>query len=263
MNRGLACAALLLLGLAGCGVSLVPPDRFGDGRISDEQWPAYLRLVEEKTAEPRSPEKMKEAVAIYEDMVASRTGDFATMLAATEASVWLAENGETPADRSCYSELGIHFGRGAVKLWGWDARPHYYLALALGFHAREHPSKAMALISEMEEHALEARNWNEGYDDAGPHRFLGLLYAQAPEPPSSIGDPAAAREHLERALELAPGSPENHAAMGEFLLDQGEDERAREQIEKALEILASEEWRSRADAPRIRANAEELLKELE
>jgi hypothetical protein len=54
---------------------------------------------------------------------------------------------------------------------------------------------------------------DEAYEEAGAHRGLGSYYARAPA--AAGGDLALAREHFERALELAPGSADNRLAYAE------------------------------------------------
>ena len=47
------------------------------------------------------------------------------------------------------------------------------------------------------------------YDLAGADRALGLLYYEAPGWPLSVGNKNKARQHLQRAVKLAPTYPEN------------------------------------------------------
>ena len=62
---------------------------------------------------------------------------------------------------------------------------------------------------------------DEHLDYAGPDRNLGLLYCDAPVI-GSIGSRARAREHLKRAVELAPRYPENQLSLIEAYLTWGE-----------------------------------------
>jgi hypothetical protein len=60
----------------------------------------------------------------------------------------------------------------------------------------------------MEKEFSLARQLDERFDHAGPDRGLGLLYLDAPTL-GSIGSRTKARQHLRRAVELAPDYPEN------------------------------------------------------
>jgi tetratricopeptide (TPR) repeat protein len=91
----------------------------------------------------------------------------------------------------------------------------YYLGLNLGQLARTKLLGALPLVGEMEGGFKRARELDENFDYAGPDRFLGQLYFQAPGWPASVGSQRKARKHLERAVELAPDYPENRLNLAE------------------------------------------------
>jgi len=72
------------------------------------------------------------------------------------------------------------------------------------------------------------------YADAGPHRFLGRLHAEAPHIPFITGwvDRDLAIRHLSRAVEMAPDEPANGLFLAEALLEHRPRQR-----ERALEWL--------------------------
>jgi len=76
-------------------------------------------------------------------------------------------------------------------------------------------------------------------DAAGPDRSLGLLYRDAPVI-GSVGSRSRAREHLQRAVELAPQFPENRLNLIETYVKWGERSSA------AAELKAFEESWPRA-----------------
>ncbi|MGH7970857.1 MAG: tetratricopeptide repeat protein, partial [Limisphaerales bacterium] len=85
-------------------------------------------------------------------------------------------------------------------------------------------------------------------DYAGPDRSLGLLYRDAPSF-ISIGNRSKAREHLRRAVALAPEYPENHLDLIESYLKWEDRTRARkelaaleETLPKAREKFKGPEW---------------------
>lgn len=67
------------------------------------------------------------------------------------------------------------------------------------------------------------------YADAGPHRFLGRLHAEAPHIPFITGwvDRDLAIRHLSRAVEMAPDEPANGLFLAEALLDHRPRQRRR------------------------------------
>lgn len=98
------------------------------------------------------------------------------------------------------------------------AQAYYYLGLNLGQLARTKLLGALPLVSEMEGSFKKARQLDEKFDYAGPDRFLGQLYFQAPGWPASVGSQSKARKHLERSAELAPDYPENRLNLAEAAL---------------------------------------------
>ena len=62
---------------------------------------------------------------------------------------------------------------------------------------------------------------------------LGALYAKVPGFPIGFGSKHKAREHLEHALALDPNGIDTNYFYGEFLLDEGESQRALQYLRKA------------------------------
>lgn len=248
--------------LAGCGpLGARDPSEFAEGdRLTWAEYDAYREQVDARlAASPRQVLDMKEALQMLERMVATRPDDEASLHKATEVCLWLVQETEEDGPRRAYAEKGVHFGRAAVADDDWSAAGHYRLALALGYYAREDQARALSMIEEMEAEAKRAAEMDEAQSGAGPHRYLALLYAQAPGFPTSIGDIDLAYEHAERALEIAGDEPANHVAMAEVLLEDGEDEAAIERLETALELLEGVDG---PGAERTRREVAALLEEI-
>lgn len=71
--------------------------------------------------------------------------------------------------------------------------------------------------------------------DGSAYTSLGSLYYQVPGWPLGFGDDDKARLYLQKALAINPDGMDANFFFGDFLLDQGEPERARSYLEKALE----------------------------
>lgn len=113
---------------------------------------------------------------------------------------------------------GIEACRKIISSQSNSAAAHYYLSMNLGQLARTKSLGALKLVSEMEMEFQTARNLDEQFDFAGPDRNLGLLYAEAPGWPTSIGNRSKSRHHLQRAVLLKPGYPENRLNLLEAYL---------------------------------------------
>lgn len=113
-------------------------------------------------------------------------------------------------ERAKLAVEGIEVMRHLVEREPKLAAGHFYLAMNLGQFARTKLLGALSIVDEMEKEFKVARELDEHFEFGGPDRNLGLLYLQAPGWPASIGNRNKAKRHLERAVELSPGFPENH-----------------------------------------------------
>jgi hypothetical protein len=140
-----------------------------------------------------------------------------------------AEFSTNDTQRADLAQLGIRASRTAIQLSSNSAPAHFYLAMNLGQLARTRSLGALPLVDEMETEFLTARRLDEQFFYAGPDRFVGQLYLQAPSI-ASVGSRSKARMHLKRALELAPEYPENRLNWIEACLRWRETELARREL---------------------------------
>jgi len=129
-----------------------------------------------------------------------------------------AEYATNDTERAALAIQGIGVCRSILARTSNCAPAHYYLGLNLGQLARTRLLGALPLVAEMEVEFKTARALDEQFDYAGPDRFLGQLYYQAPGWPASVGSQRKARTHLERAVELSPEYPENRLNLAEAYL---------------------------------------------
>jgi hypothetical protein len=92
---------------------------------------------------------------------------------------------------------------------------------------------ALKLVDQMEVEFTRAIALDASFDYAGAERSLGLLYRDAPVL-GSIGSRTKSKQHLLRALELAPQFPENRLNMVESEIKWGDRRAARSDL-KLLE----------------------------
>ena len=115
------------------------------------------------------------------------------------------------------------------------APAHYYLALNLGELARTKSVGALKIVPQMERELATAAGLDKNFDFGGPDRSLGLLYRDAPSF-ISIGSRSKARQHLQRAIELAPEYPENRLELIDSCLKWGDRSQARRELAAAQAI---------------------------
>ena len=160
----------------------------------------------------------------------------------------LAELATNNTQRASLAERGIKACRVATGRTPNSAPAHYYLAMNLGQLARTRGLSALWLVDEMEREFARARELDPRLHYAGPDRNLGLLYRDAPVI-GSVGSRSRAREHLTRAVELAPEFPENRLSLIEAYLKWGDRAGAARELQalqgtwpKARTNLVGQAW---------------------
>ena len=133
------------------------------------------------------------------------------------------------AERALFAEEGIAACEMAVSREPKSAPAHYYLGMNLGQLARTKDLSALKIVKRMEKEFILACGLDETFDYAGPQRNIGLLYREAP-PVLSIGSKKDARQHLRRALELAPQYPENRLNLIEAYIKWSEEASGRVEL---------------------------------
>ncbi|MDB6057868.1 MAG: hypothetical protein JWO95_1712 [Verrucomicrobiales bacterium] len=167
------------------------------------------------------------------------------------ASFDRAEFAVNSGERADLAEPAINACEHGLTINEKCAALHYYLALNLGQLARTKSLGALKLVRQMETEFVRAIELNSEFDYAGPDRNLGMLYLEAPGWPTSIGNHSKARQHLMRAVQIAPDYPENHLDLLEAYLKLNDDDGAQREAQRLFALLPNarkkftgEEWAS-------------------
>jgi tetratricopeptide (TPR) repeat protein len=160
----------------------------------------------------------------------------------------LGEFATTDSDREDVAKTGIAVAKRLIAQHPESAEAHYYLGMNLGQLARTKTLGALPLVDQMEVEFSAALKRNPKLDHAGPDRNLGMLYLEAPSF-GSIGSRSKARQHLRRAVELAPDYPENrlilieaYARWNDHTLAAREFKILADNWESAKKTYNGEEW---------------------
>ena len=162
-----------------------------------------------------------------------------------------AEFAKNDEKREQIASEGIYACRQVIEREHTNAAAHYYLAMNLGQVARTKSVGALKIVNEMEREWGLAGSFDEKFDYAGADRNLGLLYLETPGWPVSIGSRSKAKQHLQRAVELAPNYPENHLNLMDAYLKWSDRKKLEREIKTTEELwpkakmeFAGEEWES-------------------
>lgn len=148
-----------------------------------------------------------------------------------------ADFAKNDTERAERAEEGIAVSRQAIALDPKSAGAQYYLGLNLGQLAQTKLWGALKLIDSMEAALKATIDLDAKFDYAGAHRSLTLLYRDAPGWPTSVGSRSKARQHLQKALDLAPEYPGNQLCSLESQLKWGETKAVRARIPAVEEKL--------------------------
>ena len=166
----------------------------------------------------------------------------------------LGDDATNNTERAAIADQGIEAARHAIAEQPGSGPAHYYLGLNLGQLARTKTLGALRLVSQMEREFLEAIRCDAGFDYAGAERSLGLLYRDAPSI-ASIGSRSKSRQHLERAVQLAPDYPENRLNLVESCIKWNDRNAARHELVELEANLA--EARKKFSGPQWAASWED------
>jgi hypothetical protein len=150
----------------------------------------------------------------------------------------LAEFATNKTQRASLAEQGIAAAQQAIARESNSAPAHYYLGMNLGQLAKTRGLSALRLVNQMQRAFMRAHDLEEQLDWAGPDRNLGLLYRDAPAI-ASVGSRSQAREHLKRAVELAPRYPDNRLNLIETYLNWGETNSAQRELTAVAAVWPS------------------------
>lgn len=251
-RQTIAAVALLLLGAAGC-----PPATTGGktevAALSEASLPAepdkLLQIADEqheKGAAQNAVVALEHALKKNPEWGAGKDAYGAYYRLARAYSV--LSDTEDAAKKAQMSERGAQAGRKATELEPDKVEGHYFLAQNLGWQAQANKGENKELVAEVVRHAERALQIDEKYDHGGPARLLGALYAKAPAPPLSIGDPEKAVKLLQRAVALDAAYPANTIYLADALVADERYAEAETAVKSARTLLDDKRW-AREQAP--------------
>ena len=156
-------------------------------------------------------------------------------------------------------EEGMSYAMRALQVNPEGIEGHYYYALSLAQYSIG-ISIVKALIKglgpDYERHLGKALAINSDYDYAGPLRAMGRYWYRLPWPKRDL---KKSIYYLEQSVEAAPQSIRGYVYLAESYLKNGENERAKAALQKAVMIESNSGLE--VDARRWKGRAEELLRE--
>lgn len=236
---GIALGLALALGAAGCPPSKPPVTA---ATVTDAELPAEVpKLVEYADAEFKKQEAaaVENSVKALDKARAAEPNNVEVLWRLARAHAWLAEEYTDERSREDHAQKGIAAGEAAVKADGAKVESQYYLGLSRAEWVSVKREKARESLPSVVEAANAAVKINEKFDQGGPLRLLGSVYAQAPEPPVSVGDREEGVKLLQRAVGYAGNHPENRLLLGDAFRMNKDLDAAEREYEAVLAMPAT------------------------
>lgn len=238
-----------LLFAAGCAAALREPAPLGPtapGRPG-----AAALLAEAEAAFARRPDaaEVRRAERLWSEAAAADGAGIEGLVGAMRAKAWLVEHSGDAAERLALAQGAVEAGQWCGRRAPASPACEYWLAVALGFQARERPATAQQGLGLMVASLRRAAAADPRLDGAGPERVLALVLLRAPGWPLGPGDPEAALAQARAAAALAPDHPPNLSALGEALLANDRPEEGRAALERALALAQARAAAGDPDAP--------------
>lgn len=186
--------------------------------------------------------------------------DAAALADQARAAVNRLEREKDGGVRSALAREAVEAGRRCEQVAPSTPGCDYALALALGVHAREHPSTAIQALPGIVKLLRAAAEREPGLDHGGPNRVLAILLVRSPGWPLGPGDVDAGVESARRAVALAPDHAPNHSALAEALRAADDDAGASAAAWRAMELAKQAAAAGEPEASRWLRDAERLLK---
>ncbi|MFP3867717.1 MAG: tetratricopeptide repeat protein [Desulfobacteraceae bacterium] len=181
-----------------------------------------------------TPDKVNQALNIYQEFLPKAgSGRFCLLVRMARGAYIMGELAEKGKQEYHY-EKGKLYAQRLIEERPESVEGHYWLALNLTGLAEVNWSQGLVLLPQIMKELERAQALDPTYDQAGPHRVLGRIYAEAPSWPLSVGDLYKSLHHLKMATEMAPENTTNHLFLAETLLRLGFPAQAKVELEKVF-----------------------------
>src|SRR5262245_39039502 len=172
---------------------------------------------------------------------------------------WLGTHEKDTEKQQAILRDGIEFAKTALAMDPNCKAAHFWLAILYGVYGQARGIlQSLHMVDPMKAELTWVLDHDESFEDAGAHRVMGRLYFMLPG--IKGGDREKAKEHLNRAIKLAPRNLLNYLYLAEIHADEGRKADARACLNKLLEQPDDPRWRP--ECKEWRDQAKSMLKDL-
>lgn len=202
------------------------------------------------------PANVSECVRLLEQAAAE---SFEAMWRLSRALFFLGQEADDKREARLLHQRGTDYAGASRRIEPARVEGHFWMGVNLALLAQlENPLRALLYALSAKRSLERAIKIDPGFHAAGPLRVLARLQHRMPR--LLGGDNALARANFEKAINLAPTNTVTRLYFAELLLDEGESERARLELEMLLVAPTDPAWSFETE--RDRELAREMIEKL-
>lgn len=175
------------------------------------------------------------------ELLQEAADDYEALWRIARAHFFLGQEAHDKAEARAHHLAGVDYSRSAVRACPRRVEGHFWLGVNLALLAQlEKPLGALRAALGAKRELKRAVAIDPTYHAAGPLRVLARLESKLPH--LLGGGAVRARSHFEEAIRLAPSNTVTRIYFAELLLECGDTERARAELEALLAIPFDPAW---------------------
>jgi tetratricopeptide (TPR) repeat protein len=223
------------------------------GKVSMPESSEEIRAIADRLYDGREQHgSVRRSLELLEEAA----DDYGALWRLSRAHFFLGQEARDLEEARSHHLAGVDAGRRAARNSPELVEGHFWLGVNLALLARlEKPTGALRAALGARRELKRAAKIDRAYHAAGPLRVLARLESKLPR--ILGGGKNRARAHFEEAIRLAPSNTVTRIYFAELLLEGGDTERARAELEALLAIPFDPAWAF--EIRRDRKKAEEML----
>lgn len=188
------------------------------------------------------------------ELLEGAADDYDLLWRLCRARFFLGQEARDTSEARSHHLAGVDAGRSAVRVSRERVEGHFWLGVNLALLAQlEKPFGALRAALDARRALKRAAEIDPAYHGAGPLRVLARLESKLPR--LLGGGKSRARAHFEEAIRLAPSNTVTRIYFAELLLEGGDPESARAQLEALRALPFDPAWAFEIRRDRQRAGA--------
>lgn len=198
----------------------------------------------------------QEALSKYREAFSKAEDKYEAYWRISRMLFFIGDHTESKKEKKVIFSQGIYYAKKAVALEPEKPDGYYWLGVNYGVYgSAKGVLKSLSLVDDIKRAMNKIIDLDREYEDGGPDRVLGRVYFKVPG--FAGGNKKKSLEHLLKSKELGPNDPLTRYYLADTYLALKEVDKAREELEYALNMEGDPRWVSGVDE--CKENAKQML----